>query len=112
MYSVVAHNADPYLELDAPALFSNHRDALRYAVDTAIVFRSAEGRAVANGGLVLGGRVLRQKRGGRLNDYVEICCAKIRACVERSLSNPSNLPRPLWRGIFFGVVIMLLGAPR
>ena len=43
MYSVVAHNADPYLELDAPALFSNHRDALRYAVDTAIVFRSAEG---------------------------------------------------------------------
>jgi hypothetical protein len=44
MYSVVAHNADPYLELDAPALFSNHFDALKYAIDTAIVFRAAEGR--------------------------------------------------------------------
>jgi hypothetical protein len=43
MYSVVAHNADPYLELDAPALFSNHLDALKYAIDTAIVFRTAEG---------------------------------------------------------------------
>src|SRR4029077_18841048 len=26
MYSVVAHNADPYLELDHPALFSNYLD--------------------------------------------------------------------------------------
>jgi hypothetical protein len=43
MHSVVAHNADPYLELDAPALFSNHLDALKYAIGTAIVFRAAEG---------------------------------------------------------------------
>jgi hypothetical protein len=43
MYSVVAHNADPYLELDTPALFSNHVDALNYAIETAIVFRAAEG---------------------------------------------------------------------
>jgi hypothetical protein len=44
MYSVVAHNADPYLELDAPALFSNHHDALKYASEVAMVFRAAEGR--------------------------------------------------------------------
>jgi hypothetical protein len=43
MYSVVAHNADPYLELDASAVFANHLDALRYAIDTAIVFRTAVG---------------------------------------------------------------------
>jgi hypothetical protein len=43
MYSVVAHNADPYLELDIPALFSNHLDALKYATETAIVFRAAKG---------------------------------------------------------------------
>ena len=40
MYSVVTLNADPYLELDTPALFSNHSDALRYAIDVAIVFRA------------------------------------------------------------------------
>jgi hypothetical protein len=44
MYSVVAHNADPYLELDAPASFSNHLDALKYAIEVAIVFRTSEGR--------------------------------------------------------------------
>jgi hypothetical protein len=44
MFSAVAHNADPYLELDAPALFSNHHDALKYAIEVAIVFRAAEGR--------------------------------------------------------------------
>jgi hypothetical protein len=43
MYSVVAHNADPYLELDEPALFSSHRDAVKYAIETAIVFRAAKG---------------------------------------------------------------------
>jgi hypothetical protein len=41
MYSVVAHNADPYLELDTPETFSNHREALEYAIQTAIVFRGA-----------------------------------------------------------------------
>jgi|GraSoi2013_100cm_1033763.scaffolds.fasta_scaffold97951_2 hypothetical protein len=43
MYSVVAHNADPYLELDSPVTFSNYREALEYAVSTAIVFRGAPG---------------------------------------------------------------------
>ena len=43
MYSVVAHNADPYLELDTPETFPNHREALEYAVRTAIVFRGTEG---------------------------------------------------------------------
>jgi hypothetical protein len=43
MYSVVAHNADPYLELDTPADFATHRDALQYAIDIAIVFRAAQG---------------------------------------------------------------------
>ena len=40
MYSVIALNADPYLELDTPANFSSHRDALKYAVEVAIVFRT------------------------------------------------------------------------
>jgi hypothetical protein len=44
MYSVVAHNADPYLELDTPVYFSNHRDALTYATETAITLRAAEDR--------------------------------------------------------------------
>jgi hypothetical protein len=43
MYSVVAHNADPYLELDTPETFPNHREALEYAIKTAIVFRGTEG---------------------------------------------------------------------
>ena len=43
MYTVVAHGADPYLELDVPAHFSNHGDALRYAIDVAIVFHAAQG---------------------------------------------------------------------
>jgi hypothetical protein len=32
------------LELDAPAHFSNHREALKYAIDVAVVFRAARGR--------------------------------------------------------------------
>jgi hypothetical protein len=40
MYSVIALNADPYLELDTPTNFSSHRDALKYAIDVAIVFRA------------------------------------------------------------------------
>src|SRR5262249_58130005 len=43
MYSVVAHNADPYLELDIPVTFSSHAEALEYAIRTAIVFRGAPG---------------------------------------------------------------------
>ena len=43
MYSVVAHNADPYLELDEPAFFSNALDAVKYATDIAIIFRAAQG---------------------------------------------------------------------
>jgi hypothetical protein len=43
MYSVVAHNADPYLELDIPVTFSSHPEALEYAIRTAIVFRGAPG---------------------------------------------------------------------
>ena len=40
---MVAHNADPYLELDIPATFSSHPEALEYAIRTAIVFRGAPG---------------------------------------------------------------------
>jgi hypothetical protein len=43
MYTVVAVNADPFLELDTPATFSNHADALRYAIDVAVVFHGAVG---------------------------------------------------------------------
>jgi hypothetical protein len=44
MYAVVAHGADPYLELDSPAYFSDYREALKYAIDIAVVFRVARGR--------------------------------------------------------------------
>ena len=43
MYSVVAHNADPYLGLDTPALFPDYTAALQYAIDIAVVFWSARG---------------------------------------------------------------------
>lgn len=40
MYFVVTLNADAYLELDTPVPFSNHLDALKYAIEIAIVFRA------------------------------------------------------------------------
>ena len=41
MYSVVAQNADPYLELDTPVYFQDHRSALLYAIKIAVTCRSA-----------------------------------------------------------------------
>jgi hypothetical protein len=42
MYSVVILNADPYLELDTPVPFSSLRDALIYATDVAVAFRTED----------------------------------------------------------------------
>jgi hypothetical protein len=40
VYSVVAKDADPYLELDTPVYFRDHRAALLYAIEIAVACRS------------------------------------------------------------------------